>query len=189
MVVALVFGITKFTDGAWIIILILPTLVAILWGIHIHYRGIAKRLSLDHYGGAPRTSRHRVILAVGGVHRGTLEALRYARMLSNDITAVHVSIDPEEAEKIQQKWETWGDGFRLVILDSPYRLFIEPLLEYIEEIDNQRQPNEVITIIVPQFVPKQVIAEVLHARTADSLRKVLLNRTGIVITEVPYQVD
>ena len=78
-------------------------------------------------------------------------------MLSNDITAVHVSIDPEEAEKIQKKWETWGDGYRLVILDSPYRLFIEPLLEYIEEIDDQRQPNEVITIVVPQFIPKHIM--------------------------------
>jgi hypothetical protein len=188
-IVAILFAITKFSDGAWIIILITPILVSIFWAINMHYRQLAKRLTLDHYGAPPRTSRHRVILAVSGVHRGTLEALRYARMLSNDITAVHVSIDPEEAERIRQKWEVWGDGYRLVILDSPYRLFIEPLLEYIEEIDDQRQPNEVITLIVPQFIPKRKYTEALHARTADTLRRVLLNRTGIVITEVPYQVD
>jgi amino acid transporter len=189
LIVALVFGITKFTDGAWIVILILPTLVSVFWGIHVHYRQLAKQLSLDHYGAPPRTSRHRVILAMGGVHRGTLEALRYARMLSDDITAVHISIDPEETEKIQQKWEAWGDGYRLVILDSPYRLLIEPLLEYIEQIDDQRQANEVITVIVPHFAPKHVWTETLHSRTADTLRRVLLNRSGIVITEVPYQVD
>lgn len=189
LIVAIVFGITKFMDGAWIVILITPTLVAIFWSIHVHYQRLAKRLSLDHYGAPPRNSRHRVILAMGGVHRGTLEALRYARMLTDDITAVHVSIDPEEAEKIRQKWEAWGDGYRLVILDSPYRLFIEPLLEYIEDIDHKRQPNEIITIVVPHFEPKHFWAEALHARTADTLRQALLNRSGIVITEVPYQVD
>jgi amino acid transporter len=189
LIVAIVFGVTKFVDGAWIVILITPTLVTIFWSIHIHYQRLAKRLSLDHYGAPPRNSRHRVILAMGGVHRGTLEALRYARMLTNDITAVHVSIDPEEAEKIRQKWEAWGDGYRLVILDSPYRLFIEPLLEYIEDIDHKRQPNEIITIVVPHFEPKHFWAEALHARTADTLRQALLNRSGIVITEVPYQVD
>jgi len=188
-VVAILFGITKFSDGAWIIIVITPILVSIFWSINVHYRRLAKHLSLDHYGAPPRTSRHRVILAVGGVHRGTLAALRYARILSDDITAVHVSIDPEEAERIREKWETWGDGYRLVILESPYRLLIEPMLEYIEEIDDQRQPNELITLVVPQFIPKHAYTEVLHARTADTLRKVLLNRSGIVITEVPYQVE
>ncbi len=188
-VVMLVFTITKFTDGAWIIILVTPILVGIFWGIHVHYKDLAKRLSLDNYGAPVRNPRHRVILAMGGVHRGTMAALRYARMLSDDITAVHVSIEPEEAEKIREKWEVWGDGYRLVILDSPYRLFLEPLLEYIERLDDQRQPNEVITIVVPQFVPKHVWTEVLHAKTADELRTALLNRNGIVITEVPYQVD
>ena len=188
-IVTMVFTITKFADGAWIIILVTPILVGIFWGIHVHYKDLAQRLSLDNYGAPVRNPRHRVILAMGGVHRGTMEALRYARMLSNDITALHVSIDPEEAEKIREKWEVWGDGYRLVILDSPYRLFIEPLLEYIERLDDQRQPNEVITIVVPQFVPKHIWTEALHARTADELRNALLNRNGIVITEVPYQVD
>ena len=189
LVVVFVFAIAKFTEGAWIVIILTPVLVFIFWSIHVHYRELAKRLSLEHYGAPPRTNRHRVILAVAGVHRGTLEALRYARMLSDDITAVHVSIDPKEAEKIREKWETWGDGYRLVILDSPFRLFIEPLLEYIEEIDDQRRPNEVITVIVPQFVSQTFLGEMLHSRTADTLRNALLERTGVVITEVPYQVN
>ena len=84
--------------------------------------------------------------------QGALAALRYARILSDDVTAVHVSIDPTETAKVQKKWKTWGEGTRLVILDSPYRLFIEPLLEYIKDIDENSQPNETITIVVPQFV-------------------------------------
>ena len=176
LVVTLVFGTTKFVEGAWIIVLVIPILVAVFWGIHVHYRRLANQLSLDHYGAPPRASRHRVIVAIGGVHRGTVQALRYAKILSNDITAVHVSIDPEEAERIQRKWETWGDGYRLVILNSPYRLFIEPLLEYIEEIDDQRQPNDVITIVVPQFIPKHIWTEALHARIQKGIGKRILFR-------------
>jgi hypothetical protein len=123
------------------------------------------------------------------VHRGSLAALRYGRNLSDDVTAVHVSIDPVEAEKTQKKWEKWGDGVRLVILDSPYRLLAEPLIDYIEEIANTRQPNEIITIVVPQFVAKRWYHNLLHTQTALWLRLVLLFKPGIVITDVPYQVD
>lgn len=188
-VVMLVFAATKFVDGAWVVIVIIPTLVVIFSAIQRHYRHLAARLSLENYGGLPRIARHRVIIPIGGVHRGTLAALRYARTLSEDITAVHVSIDPQEAEKVRQKWETWGDGRRLVILESPYRLFIEPLLEYIDEIESQRQPNEIITIVVPEFVPRHWWAGLLHTQTALTLRMALLFHKDIVITSVPYQVD
>ena len=189
LVVMIVFAVTKFSDGAWVVIILIPGLAAIFLTIHRHYARLAQKLSLEHYGRTPHVGRHRVVLALGGVHRGTLEALRYARTLSDDITAVHVSIDPIESEKIKDKWETWGNGIRLVILESPYRLLIEPMLEYIEELQEHRQPNELITIVVPQFVSKQIFASVLHTHTADTLRNVLLNREGIVITEVPYQVE
>jgi len=188
-IVMLVFATTKFVDGAWVVIVIIPTLVVIFSGIQRHYRHLAARLSLENYGGLPRIARHRVIIPIGGVHRGTLAALRYARTLSDDITAVHVSIDPQEAEKVRQKWEIWGDGRRLVILESPYRLFIEPLLEYIDEIESQRQPNEIITIVVPEFVPRHWWAGLLHTQTALTLRMALLFHKDIVITSVPYQVD
>jgi len=115
--------------------------------------------------------------------------LQYARSLSNDVTAVHVSIDPEETEKLRRKWEKWGDGVRLVLLDSPYRLLAEPLLQYIEEIAHQRQPNEIITVVVPQFVPKRWYHNLLHTQTALWLRLALLFKPGIVITDVPYQVE
>ncbi len=188
-VVTVVFAVTKFEEGAWVVVLLIPILVVIFLGIHRHYRGVAQALSLDKYGAPPRNKRHRVILAIGGVHRGTLAALRYARSLSDDITAIHVSIDPEESAKIERKWETWGDGHRLVVLDSPYRTFLEPLLEYIEDLDDHREPNEIITVVVPQFVSRHFWNAALHSRTAETLRKVLLNRSAVVVTEVPYRVD
>jgi amino acid transporter len=188
-VVMLVFAITKFHDGAWVVLILIPVLVVIFMGIHRHYRNLAQGLTLDQFGGPPpQATRHRVIMPVSGVHQGTLAALRYARVLSDDITAVHVSIDPDEAEKVKEKWEIWGDGTRLVIVDSPYRLFLEPLLAYIEEIIAQRQPNETITIVVPQFVPAKRWQNALHTQTANLLRSELLSKPGVVITDVPYQV-
>jgi amino acid transporter len=187
-VVMLVFAVTKFEDGAWIVLLLMPSLVVVFSAIHRHYRDLAAHLSLEDYGAPPPVARHRVILPISGVHRGSLAALRYARSLSDDVTAVHVSLDPEEAAKIQQKWETWGEGVRLVILDSPYRLLVEPLLGYVEEIARQRQPNETITIVVPQFVSQRRWANLLHTQAAFILRLALLFKQGIVITDVPYQV-
>jgi hypothetical protein len=128
-------------------------------------------------------------MPIGGVHQGTLAALRFAKTLSDDITVVHVSTDPVETKKLQEKWELWGDGYRLVVLDSPFRLFIEPLLSYIEELNDNKLPNEIITIVVPQFVPRHFWSNWLHTRTADTLRRILLFKKDIVIMEVPYQVD
>ncbi len=188
-VVTVVFAVTKFRDGAWIILLLLPTMVATFFAIHRHYRNTAARLDLQNQGPRPHVARHRVILPVSSVHLGTLAALRYARMLSNDVTAIHVSIDPAEAEQVRQQWERWGEGIRLVILDSPYRMLVEPLLGYIEEIAAQRQPNETLTIVVPQLVPRHWWHNLLHTQTATWLRLGLLFKPGIVITDVPYQVD
>jgi len=187
-VVTLVFAITKFSEGAYVVIILLPITVGVFYAINRHYSNLAGRLSLDNFEPHPAISRHRVILAISGVHQGTLTALRYARTLSDDITAVHVSIDNAEAEKIKRKWDIWGEGIRLVILESPYRLFLEPMLQYIEDIDEQRKPNEIITIVVPQFIPRHWWTNYLHTRTADALRSALFFKKEVVITDVPYQV-
>jgi amino acid transporter len=188
-IVMCVFAITKFRDGAWIVLILTPVLVGLFLFIRRHYDSLAKGLSLEKYGEPPPyMGRHRVIVPMSSVHQGTLAALRYARMLSDDVTAVHVSMEPAETEKVQKKWDTWGGGTRLVIVDSPYRLFLEPLLGYIEEIIASRQPNETITIVVPQFVPSKQIFNALHMQTADMLRKELLTKPGVVVTDVPYQI-
>jgi len=188
-VVMMVFAVTKFHDGAYVVLFLIPILVGIFWSIHRHYNNLAKELSLDNFGVIPpHTIRHRVIMPVSGVHQGTLAALRYARMLSDDVTAVHVTVEPAESEKVRQKWETWGEGVRLVLLDSPYRLFIEPLLEYVADIAEQRQPGETLTIVVPEFVSNNRMTGALHTNTAEILRGQLKHQHGIVITNVPYHV-
>ncbi|MBM3126764.1 MAG: APC family permease, partial [Chloroflexi bacterium] len=169
-VVMMVFAVTKFREGAFIVLILIPSLISIFYMIHRHYKKLAGKLSLDNVGVIPpHTIRHRVIMPVSGVHQGTLAALRYARMLSDDVTAVHVSIEPAEAEKVRQKWETWGEGVRMVMLESPYRLLIEPVLEYIADIAERRQPGETITIVVPEFVSDNRLTGALHTNTADIL--------------------
>ena len=187
-VVMIVFIVTKFVDGAWIVLVITPIFISVLLWVRRHYSNVANRLSLERYGEPPPYNlRHRVIVPISNVHQGTLAALRYARMLSDDVTAVHISMEPEDTEKVNKKWEKWGRGTRLVIVDSPYRLFLEPLLDYIDEILSSRQPNETITIVVPHFVPRKKAHKVLHMQTAELLRRELLATPGVVITEVPYQ--
>jgi hypothetical protein len=192
LVVMIVFGVTKFREGAWIIIIVIPVLVFGFLTIHRHYKRLASRLSLQNGSGNADSlpyQRNRVILLISGVHQGSLAALRYARRISDDVTAVHVSIDPDETERLQNKWELYGDGYRLVILHSPFRMLIEPLLEYLAYIEDHKRTNEIITIVVPNFIPKENWAGFLHMRTAETLRKVLRNRSDMVIIEVPYQVD
>jgi len=187
-VVMIIFGVTKFSEGAWIIVILIPLLVTVFLTIHAHYKSLARKLSLENFESTPRISRHRVVVLIAGVHRGSLAALSYANQLSYDVTALHVAADPKEAEKVREKWERFGDGVRLVILESPYRLVIEPFMAYIENLLAIRQPNELLTIVVPQFVPTRWWENLLHNQTALLLRFYLMFKPGIVILEVPYQV-
>ncbi|MBK6793111.1 MAG: APC family permease [Anaerolineales bacterium] len=187
-IVMVVFAVTKFKEGAWVVLILTPILVTIFFSIHHHYKNVANNLSLDNFGAIPpHQTRHRIIIPISGVHQGSLAALRYARMLSDDVTAVHVAIEPAEAEKVKKKWELWGEGTRMVMLNSPYRLFLEPLLEYITEISERRQPGETLTIVVPEFISNNLLGSALHTNTADLLRSQLKRQEGVVIINVPYQ--
>lgn len=189
-IVMVVFAVTKFREGAWVVLILTPVLVVIFFAIHYHYKNLAKGLSLSNFSAVPNQNlRHRVIVSISGVHQGTLAALHYARRLSDDVTAVHVAVEPAESEKVRKKWETWGEGVRLVVLNSPYRLFLEPLLDYITEILRHRQPGETLTIIVPEFISNNWFSFALHTNTAELLRNHLKRQQGIVITNVPYHVQ
>ncbi len=187
-IVMIVFAATKFMDGAWVIIILIPLMVTVFFRIHHHYKQLADKLSLEKYNSSIRVSRQRIVVLMAGVHRGSLAALAYARSLGPDVTAVHVSVDPAESAKVREKWNMYGDGTRLVILNSPYRLLLEPVLEYIQSLLAIRTPNEVLTVIVPQFVPSHWWENLLHNQTALMLRFALIFKPGLVIMEVPYQV-
>jgi hypothetical protein len=137
----------------------------------------------------PRIVRHRVILPIQQVNQGTRVALRYAQSLSSDLTAVHVAVDHEEGERLKKDWQTWGEGVRLVVLESPHNLVLEPLLHYIRGIMDLRQETEVITVVVPQSVRPRWWSNLIRTQMAVLLRLSLPFETGIVITDVPYQLE
>ena len=186
-VVTLVVTVTRFTQGAWIVTLLIPMTVVVFLAINRHYRNVAEQLSLENFGAPPAIRRHRVIVPVGGLHRGVVHALHYARSLSPDVTAVLVDTNPEQTAAVQEKWERWGNGTRLEVLASPYRSLIEPLLAYLDRLDAQRQPNDITTIVLPEFIAAHWWENVLHNQTAFLLRLALIFRRGTVVTDVPYQ--
>jgi hypothetical protein len=133
--------------------------------------------------------RHRIILPINAIHQGTLTALRYAHSLSSDVTAIHVAMDPAETETLKRDWETWGEGVRLVILESEHGMMLEPLLKYIQDIIARRQQNETITIVVSQSVRPRWWSNLTRTQMAVLLRLSLPFETGVVITDVPYQLE
>jgi hypothetical protein len=143
----------------------------------------------DHYHLPPRIVRHRILVPINGVHQGTLTALRYAHSLSHDVTALHVAMDQNEAESLQQQWTTWGEGVRLITLESPHNMVLEPLLDYIHKLMDVRQENEIITVVVPQSIRPRWWSNLMRTQMGVLLRLSLPFETGIVITDVPYSVE
>src|SRR5258706_11238375 len=171
----LVVGISKFVDGAWITILIIPLIVAALLGIRRHYEDVTKALSLR---GLPPSLKAlptpRLVIPVSGVHRGVVEALCYARSISNEVTAVYVEINPEDTPEIQADWQIWGQDVPLVLVPSPYRSLIGPLLEYLEKTDLERNDGRQASVMLPEFVPARWWQNLFHNQTANLLRLAML---------------
>ena len=184
LVVLFVVASTKFTEGAWIIILLIPVLVAHFLAIHRHYSKVAKQLSLKGLEVADK-KHNTVIVPIGGVHRAVVQAFEYARTLSDDVRAIYVDVDPHATQEIRNEWSRWGKGVRLEILASPFRSVMEPLLEYIELTDEER-PDDFITVLLPEFVPTRWWHHLLHNQRALLIKGALLFRRNIVVISVPY---
>jgi len=184
LIVLFVVSITKFREGAWVIIVLIPVLVAHFLAIHRHYEKVAQQLSLKGVE-VSATKHNTVIVPIGGVHRAVVQALEYARTLSEDVRAVYVDVDPHATQEIRDDWPRWGKGIRLEILASPFRSVMEPLLEYIE-LTNDESPDDFVTVLLPEFVPARWWHHLLHNQRALLIKGALLFRPHIVVTSVPY---
>jgi amino acid transporter len=183
-IVLVVVAMTKFAEGAWIILALIPAHVLWFKGVHRHYQRVAAQLSLR--GHEPERRRtNTVIVPIGGVHRAVLKATEYARSLSPDVRAVYVDLDPHTTDGVRREWDKWGDGVPLVVLDSPFRSLMEPLLEYIDQVDAER-PDDYVTIVLPEFVPARWWHHILHNQSALLIKASLLFRPNIVVTSVPF---
>jgi amino acid transporter len=185
-VVSLIIAITKFTHGAWLVILLIPLVVLLLLTIRRHYDDVAYQLSLEGLEPEdPPPARHHVIVLVGDVHRGVLGAIRYARAISPEARAVYVEIDAESRRRLEQRWAKWASGIPLVVLRSPYRSVVGPLLEYVDRLQHEA-PDTLVTIILPEFLPGRWWQQLLHNQTALLIKGALLFRRGVIVTDVPY---
>ena len=154
-VTLIVVGVSKFSQGAWITILLIPALVVMFLKIRAHYREVAQQLSLRGLS-APLESTpqpRRVVIPISGVHRGVIDAVAYAQSISGQVTAVYVELEPGAGEQVREKWESWWPDVPLVVLPSPYRSVIEPLLSFLDETDQQNDDGQLATVVLPEFVP------------------------------------
>jgi amino acid transporter len=188
-VVLVVIASTKFLEGAWAVLLLIPIMVAILRAIHWHYTEVAKQLSLADAPPPKAVRRHTAVVLISGVHRGVIPALQYGLSLAPDnVTAVYVDMDAETTAKLQEKWKQWGSGVPLVVLSSPYRSLVRPLMKYIDEVDKHYE-DDVLTVILPEFIPSKWWQHLLHNQTALLIKATLLFSKGRVVTSVPYHLE
>ena len=186
-VVALVVVVSKFTEGAWIPAVLIPVLVLAFRAIARHYRTVRAAVTVDTTY-KPMRRTHLVVVLVGSVHRGVLEAIQYARSLAPErLIALSVVTDHDEQERLVQDWNDHEVPVALHTIASPYREITRPVLEYLDELDAE-SPDDVITVIIPEFVTdwKQ---QWLHNQTALALKARLLYRPNTVVTSVPVIVD
>ena len=191
-VTLLVVGISKFGEGAWIVVLLIPVFVLMFQAIQRHYGQVARELTLR---GLPPLLKPlvppRVVMPISGVHRGVLEALRFARSISANVTAVYVEVTPATTAKVRQQWSTWVPDVPLKVVPSPYRSTIGPLLEFLEQTDHDHNDGQYATVVLPEFIPAHRWQYLLHNQTAWLLKLALIYqrrrfRHPRVVVDVPF---
>ena len=190
-VVVIVITVTKFIYGAWMILIFIPVVIYIFKKIRRHYDNMSEQLHLpleDTKGEKQEfpEGKHLILVPVSTPTRVVYETLRYAKMIGDSIIAIHVANDEQSANRLRKKWEAWNPGVELVVLRSPYRLLMQPLLGYIEKKAKEKGPNDYITILIPEFETKRWWHRLLHNQTGWVIRTVLILRENIIVTTVPY---
>ena len=187
-IVLSVFIATKFIHGAWIVVVVVPLLVFMFRAIHKHYVGVARQLSTEGLEDL-RPIKHTVIVPISGIHRGVVGALQYAKSIAPEhVQAVYVDFDEEATVKLREKWERWGAGVNLVVLPSPYRELTRPLLRYITRLEKKNE-NDVVTVLLPEFVPAKWWQHLLHNQSSLMLKGALLFKKGVIVISVPYHLE
>ncbi|HUD71288.1 MAG TPA: APC family permease [Dongiaceae bacterium] len=184
-VALIIIAATKFTHGAWLVVVLIPLLVAMFLRTHRHYFHVRMQLSLVEMD-PERPIRHTAVVPISAVNRATIYALRYAKSIAHEVEAVHIALDPKRAHQIEELWKTWGGGVPLRMLDSPYRSLIRPLVEHIDDLMHGRRRNEMVTVVLPEFVTAHWWEGLFHNQSAFLIKGALLFRPGVVVTSVPF---
>jgi hypothetical protein len=188
----LVVSYSKFLEGAWITILLIAVIVLGFNQIKNHYQSVGKQLSLR---GLPPSLKPvpivRVVIPVSGVHRGIVDAIDLARSMTKEITAVYIEMDPGSSERVREQWQRWFPDIPLVVLPSPYRSIVAPLLDYLDETDQQHNDGQLAAVVLPEFIPAKWWHNLLHNHSSNLIKNALLYRRrnlGFqrVIIDIPY---
>lgn len=188
-IISLVIASMNFLEGAWIVVILIPLLVLMLMSISLHYQRVERERFSDipvH----PQDIRHHVIIPIAGLDSSSIPALAYARSISKHVTAVHVAIDMEDANKVREAWDRWQkhlaeeEETHLLIIESPYRSLLRPLLAYIDTV-HELSPEDTLTVILPEFIVAHWWQQLLHNQTALRLKAALTFRPGIVFISIP----
>jgi len=175
---------TKFTHGAWIVVLIIPMIILLLRRIHRHYEHFSREVAYN--GQAPiMFLHHTVIVPVNGITKPAAGALVYATTISEDVRAVYIEVDPETSEALRRQWEAWDIGVELTIVPSPYRSILRPLVNYVDALIEHGE-GDLVTVVVPEIVPRSWWGHLLHNKTSLFIRTAFLFRPNVVVTAVPY---
>jgi amino acid transporter len=184
-IVLVVLVVTKFLHGAWIVVVLIPLLVALFRKIHRHYLDIAAQLTTEGLQKL-RPVQHEVIVPISGIHRGVLQAFEYAKTISNGhITALYINVDEEATQKLRAKWTGFVEGVELVVIASPYRSLVAPMIRYIDR-RLQLHPHQLVTVVLPEFVPAKWWHHLLHNQTSLMLKGALLFKPNVIVISVPY---
>jgi amino acid transporter len=188
----LIVAFSKFTSGAWVTVLVIPLIVLGFHRVHRHYERVKTQLTLH---GLPPSLRPvapaRVVIPISGVHRGMVNAVLFAESISSNVTGVYVELEPEAGEKVSELWMEWWPDIPLVVIPSPYRSLVGPLLEYLDKTDAEHNDGQLALVVLPEFVTAHWWENLLHNQTASLIKAALLygrRRSGgeRVVVDVPY---
>ena len=188
--VVAIFAVTKFVQGAWIVVLVIPLIILFFLRLKAHYTEFGKALAMEEWSAiAPR--RHIAIVPVSGIHRGVANALTYALSVSPDVRALYIAERPEDGERLEEQWTLWDNGVPLVVLQSPFRSVVGPLLQYIEQVDGEFADDQgtLVTVVLPEIIPSKWWQNLLHNNTALLVKGALLFRPGKICVSVPYHLQ
>jgi amino acid transporter len=188
----LVIGFSKFSQGAWVVVIIIPAMAGIFYRIHTHYHNVTDQISLrEHPPSIKPLHTPRVVIPVSGIHRGMFDAINLAQSICSDVTAVYVEMVPGEGERVKEKFQQlWPDVF-FEIVPSPYRSIVGPILDFLDETDRRHHDGQQAVLVLPELIPARWWQSLLHNQTAMMLKAALLYRrrnSGFqrVIIDVPY---
>ncbi|MFX3651005.1 MAG: APC family permease [Paenibacillus sp.] len=186
--ITLIFIFTKFTQ-TWVIFIFLPVVVYVFMRIHRHYCNIADELRIDIQVDKPAQKGNTIVIPVAGITRVVMNTISYAQTMSDHVVALYIGFDDEAIRKMEQKWEEWNPGVRLVVIKSRYRSIMGPLKKFIDTVEWKTAETDHITVLIPQFITKHWWQNVLHNQTSFMIRAYLINYKDVIVTTVPYHLN